>query len=271
MAKLQTDLLSERECWQARLNEYLQGGRKDLHSQTMNGSLSQVPIETSATPNLSKGRAEKASHNARQYQDGLGSGLINAPTSTTDRSMARQHSGQASNFSSSGIQHYQDSLASTPQPSVHNAITETPFFQKDHQEDFFDGVTTPATPERTINDMFSASTAAAGPSVQLVERMSAAVRRLESEKAASKDELDRLIAQRDEAREQVVTLLREVEEKRMADAKILKLETEIEEINRRYHTTLEMLGEKSEMVDELRADIEDVKQMYKDLVDTTMR
>jgi len=64
--------------------------------------------------------------------------------------------------------------------------------------------------------------------------------------------------------------MREAEEKRFADAKIVKLETEIEQINQRYQTTLEMLGEKSEMVDELQADIGDVKQMYRDLVNSTM-
>ena len=49
--------------------------------------------------------------------------------------------------------------------------------------------------------------------------MSAAVRRLESEKQASKDELDRLSVQRDEARNQVVGLLQELEEEKQAESK----------------------------------------------------
>lgn len=127
------------------------------------------------------------------------------------------------------------------------------------------------TPERTINDMISVSTAAAGPSVHLVERMSAAIRRLESEKAASKDELSRLSAQRDEARKQVVSLMREIKEKRVLDERSRTLETEISRLNERYQTTLEMLGEKSELVEELRADVADVKKIYRELLDSTMR
>ncbi|MCJ1395182.1 hypothetical protein MMC18_008063 [Xylographa bjoerkii] len=271
VVKLQNDLLLERENWQARLHEHLEAGRRELQSQTNDVLSPQLRTEFPVMPNRQKWQAEKASPHGRRHQVGSGLGLVNTTIPSTDRSMARRHSGQPPPSLGSGTPHGQDSLASTPQPSIHSGIPETPSSQTYHQEDFFDGVVTPATPERTINDMFSASTAAAGPSVQLVERMSAAVRRLESEKAATRDELDRLRAQRDEAREQVVTLMREAEEKRVADVKILKLETEIGEINQRYQTTLEMLGEKSEMVDELQADIEDVKQMYRDLVNNTMR
>jgi chromosome segregation ATPase len=119
--------------------------------------------------------------------------------------------------------------------------------------------------------MVSASTVGAGPSVQLVERMSSAVRRLESEKAATKEDLARLSAQRDEARAEIVALMREVEEKRAADAKVAKLEAEIQDINSRYQTTLEMLGEKSELVDELKSDIDDIKAMYRELVERTVK
>lgn len=124
---------------------------------------------------------------------------------------------------------------------------------------------------RGINDIISESTAGAGPSVQLVERMSAAVRRLESERAAFKDELARVAGQRDEARQQVVDLMREVEEKRNSDIRVQELEKHISELDQRYQTTLEMLGEKSEQVEELRADIADLKKIYRELVDSTMK
>jgi TATA element modulatory factor len=147
----------------------------------------------------------------------------------------------------------------------------TPSVQTADPEEFFDGIGSPSSQHRTINDMISASTAGAGPSVQLVERMSAAVRRLESEKAATKEELIRLSAQRDEAREEVVSLMREIEQKRAADEKVKELEESLLKMNERYETTLEMLGEKSELVEELRADVADLKQMYRELVDSTMK
>ncbi|KAE8376286.1 TATA element modulatory factor 1 TATA binding-domain-containing protein [Aspergillus bertholletiae] len=124
---------------------------------------------------------------------------------------------------------------------------------------------------RGINDIISESTVGAGPSVQLVERMSATVRRLESERAATKDELARIVSQRDEARQQVVDLMRESEEKKTADARIQELEKQHTELEERYETTLELLGEKSEQVEELQADIAEVKKIYRELVDSTMK
>ena len=134
-----------------------------------------------------------------------------------------------------------------------------------------DLVTTPATPERTLNDMFSVSTAAAGPSVQLVERLSASVRRLESEKATLQAEVDRLMAERSEAMGQVVALMEELETKRDADAKAAELKEEMEDTRVKLTTTLEMLGEKSELIDELRHDIVDMKEIYRSSLENTIK
>lgn len=128
-----------------------------------------------------------------------------------------------------------------------------------------------AAPARGINDIISESTVGAGPSVQLVERMSATVRRLESERAGSKDELARVTSQRDEARQQVVDLMRELEEKHVSDTRVRELEAKLIDLDQRYQTTLEMLGEKSEQVEELQADIADLKKIYRELVDSTMK
>ncbi|KAL4893979.1 TATA element modulatory factor 1 TATA binding-domain-containing protein [Aspergillus ambiguus] len=156
-------------------------------------------------------------------------------------------------------------------------VTDTPSITFEPDE-IFSGSRTPSAsggalsqPSRGINDIISESTVGAGPSVQLVERMSATVRRLESERAATKDELARITAQRDEARQQVVDLMRESEEKKTSDARIQELEQQLEALDQRYQTTLEMLGEKSERVEELQADIVDIKQMYRELADRTMR
>lgn len=150
-----------------------------------------------------------------------------------------------------------------PLPSIPDNIPESPSIHTMDQDDPFE---TGSSAQQTINDVVSGSTAGPGPSVQLVERMSAAVRRLESEKAASRDELTRLSAQRDEARKEIVNLMKEVEAKRVVDAKVGELEGKVAELNARYQTTLEMLGEKSEMVEELQADVVDLKKIYKELV-----
>jgi len=128
-----------------------------------------------------------------------------------------------------------------------------------------------SSPHRTVNELISVSTVGAGPSVQLVERMSAAVRRLESEKAASKEEMARIVGQRDEAREEVVSLMREMENLKSEKGRVDKLEEEVKEIKGRYDAALELLGEKSEECEELRNDVQDLKKIYRELVESTLK
>ena len=58
-----------------------------------------------------------------------------------------------------------------------------------------------------------------------MERMSAAVRRLESDLASTKEEMSRAIKQRDEARNECMKLMSEVEEKRRFQNAVQQSET----------------------------------------------
>ncbi|KAF3764911.1 hypothetical protein M406DRAFT_322793 [Cryphonectria parasitica EP155] len=69
----------------------------------------------------------------------------------------------------------------------------------------------------------------------------------------------------------MVSLMREVEKGRQAGEEVARLQAEVAEVSERYETTLELLGEKSELVDELKADVQDVKAMYRDLVERTIK
>lgn len=162
-------------------------------------------------------------------------------------------------------------LAPILSPSI-EALPAVPSIHPLERQDTYDS-TEPlsSSPQQIAQDMVSASTVAAGPSVQLVEKLSAAIRRLETEKVATKEELTRISAQRDEARAEMVTLIREVEEGRQAAEEVTKLQAQVAQVNERYETTLELLGEKSELVEELRADVQDVKAMYRDLVERTIK
>lgn len=115
-------------------------------------------------------------------------------------------------------------------------------------------------------DMVSVSTVAAGPSVQLVERMSSSIRRLETEMAASRDELARTLGQRDEARAEIVDLMREVESKRELEGQVRRLQEEKEALDTRFQAALETLGEKMERVDELEEMVGELKKVYRELV-----
>lgn len=101
--------------------------------------------------------------------------------------------------------------------------------------------------------------------------MSAAIRRLESEKVTAREELARIARQRDDARGEIVALMREVEGHKAAVQKVEGLEGEVADVKARYGAALELLGEKSEEVEELRADVADVKAMYRDLVERTVK
>ncbi|KAI8629301.1 hypothetical protein F5Y19DRAFT_96468 [Xylariaceae sp. FL1651] len=159
---------------------------------------------------------------------------------------------------------------SSPVASGFDYLASPPTQMAD-RDDAFENLERSASPQNVLQDMVSVSTMTAGPSVQVVERMSAAIRRLESERVAAKDELARISSQRDEARGEIVTLMRELETGKAAMKRATSLEKEVAEMNERYQTTLEMLGEKSELVEELRADVDDVKAMYRDLVERTIK
>jgi len=179
-----------------------------------------------------------------------------------ERRMSRPSSARIPQSSGHGTPKRQDS---TTLLSPNGDAPDMPFITMDH-DDYFDNTVSPSEHHHNVNDIISVSTVGAGPSVQLVERMSAAVRRLENEKVSTKEELARLASQRDEARAEILSLMQEVEAKRSDHSRVLELEKEVADINARYQTTLEMLGEKSELVEELKADVEDVKAMYRDLV-----
>jgi hypothetical protein len=153
-----------------------------------------------------------------------------------------------------------DSFGSLGFPYLNTASTSRTSLPAD-DDDYF----SPSSPHRHP-DLVSVSTVAAGPSVQLIERMSAAVRRLESEMAGSREEIGRVVAQRDEARAEIVELMRELEEKRTTDSRAKELEAEVAYARLRLETTLEMLGEREERVGELSQDVKDLKEMYRELV-----
>lgn len=156
-------------------------------------------------------------------------------------------------------------------PTV-EALSTAPSVHPLERNDPFDtGEMMSSSPKQIAHDMVSVSTVAAGPSVQLVEKLSAGIRRLETEKVAAKEELARISGQRDEARAEIVALMREIEKGRLAGEEVARLREQVAEVNERYETTLELLGEKSEMVEELRADVQDVKAMYRDLVERTIK
>lgn len=270
VTKAKKDLQAEREAWEVsqtqRVEEEKARQREEL-SRTPDALYQHFRTDSPVTSSRNRkgSNPDKHSPHGRRYHGLAMSGV------PMERPVSRRSSTQPLHSADTRSLSRQNSATFTHSSPVNGTVPETPSITIHDQDDFFDGVRSPASQENTINDVISASTGGAGPSVLLVERMSAAVRRLESEKAASKDEFARISQQRDEAREQVVSFMREAEEKRKLDERIIALEKDNQGIQERYLTTLEMLGEKSEKVEELKADVTDLKQMYRELIDSTMK
>jgi hypothetical protein len=174
----------------------------------------------------------------------------------------------------SGTASRQDSISSPPHHINGNSI---PFSASISVAPSIEGIDdnmdrdSTSSPHRTVNELISVSTINTGPSVQLVERMSAAVRRLESEKAASKEEMVRILSQRDEAREEVVSLMREIEGLKTDKDRVDTLEKDLKDVGAKYEAVLELLGEKSEENEELKNDVLDLKKIYRELVESTLK
>lgn len=270
------DLEREKRIWEAESQQRLEQERSKWQLEIQQHNPLSVSTHLQAnSPSIS---------NRRHSPDPLGIYNKRAPRSTASGmdstlspiermledarrpSTNRQKSSPSVRTPEIGTPQRQDSIPSGL--SILNGGINAPYPPSSHTVDYDEPFDMVPSPHRTINDMISVSTVGAGPSVQLVERMSAAVRRLESEKATHKEEMARLSAQRDEAREEVVALMREVEEKRGQEKRVSAVEKELREVKERYETTLEMLGEKTERVEELEADVQEVKKMYKELVST---
>lgn len=270
-----SDLEREKKIWEAdlqhRLEEVKNKWRLEIQSQAVSSDVSHLRADSPSASFRRHSPDPLGIYSRRNLQRGISQGM-DLPLTPMDRmldearrpSSSRQKSASATRTPEIGTPQRQDSFASISSHPNGTSVTGTPSIQS--PPPFDDALDTASSPHLTINDMISVSTVGAGPSVQLVERMSAAVRRLESEKATFKEEIARLVSQRDEAREEVVALMREVDEKRKQDEKVEKLERQMKEMDERYETTLEMLGEKSERVEELESDVEDLKKIYRDLV-----
>ncbi|SMR42833.1 unnamed protein product [Zymoseptoria tritici ST99CH_3D1] len=253
-AETKADVDRQRKQWEAEMSQRLEEERSKSRREILS------PASRTESPNYFSRKG--SSVDVRQPKSRLTSHDL-AALHTEQRSTSRRSSNIAS-ASASRQESFSPSLsrqdsydASSPQavhptPSIEIGISEAGDFEE-------------SSPQRTIADLMSTSTAGpgVGPSVQLVERMSALVRKLESEKASFRDELARLGAQRDAARAEVVDLMREMEGKK----KVEEAEKAMEGLQGRYEASLEMLGEKEEEVAELRADVVELKRIYRELVE----
>ncbi|CEP10562.1 hypothetical protein [Parasitella parasitica] len=120
---------------------------------------------------------------------------------------------------------------------------------------------TPSISSRSSFD--SNSTTPAIVSSILVERLQANIRQLENQLNFYQTQLLSSSQSRDELSEEVLSMTQEMDQLRKQAKKTTQLEEQLQQLDDRYQTLLELLGEKTEEVEELKADLQDVKEMYK--------
>ncbi|QBM88625.1 TATA element modulatory factor 1 DNA binding [Metschnikowia aff. pulcherrima] len=99
--------------------------------------------------------------------------------------------------------------------------------------------------------------------IQLINKMSSSIRRLEAEINALKDENEQLAAEKESAQREIVDR-NELEQKLAAlDSRISQLQHELDQKAQNEGTLLEVIGEKLEKVAELEADVADLKDLLR--------
>ncbi|KAG0266596.1 hypothetical protein BG011_001785 [Mortierella polycephala] len=104
-----------------------------------------------------------------------------------------------------------------------------------------------------------------GPAVAM-ERLSTMVRQLEGQVAFLSEQVRTANRNKDELSDELVRVTMEVEELQKAASRLPITEQELGLLQERHRAALEMLGERTEEVQELRADILDVKEAYRDQI-----
>ena len=110
------------------------------------------------------------------------------------------------------------------------------------------------------------STQTTNNNLQLVNKMSSNIRRLEIELHTLKDECTKLLDEKEQREQELLESIKLNDEVNELKEKIAELEKTIQEKSIKEQTMLELIGEKSEQVEELKADVVDLKDLCRSQV-----
>lgn len=137
-----------------------------------------------------------------------------------------------------------------------------------HDADSYSGDDSFSLHSKSINHSILNVLPAAGGSnnIQLITKMSLSIRRLEIEINALKDENAALVADQESAQQEILAKIKETEELHALKDQLEQLQREVDAKAAHEQTLLEVIGEKSEQVEELRADVADLKDLCRQQV-----
>lgn len=122
------------------------------------------------------------------------------------------------------------------------------------------------TPSDTNNDNLDINSMAINSNPQLVNRLGSEVRRLENELRNMQRDQARLAEDKENANEEILKLLERNEKATKTIEENKNLREELETVSKRLEVSLQLLGEKTETVEELQNDVNDLKDMIKQQV-----
>ncbi|KAJ3225276.1 hypothetical protein HDU81_008048 [Chytriomyces hyalinus] len=105
----------------------------------------------------------------------------------------------------------------------------------------------------------------------VVERLVHNLKQLQGQVSSLQMQMQLVTKTRDELAQELVKATAENSDLKNAGSKVESLETQLAELNRRYNAALEMLGEKTEQVDELQERILEMKRIQKAEIEEIMR
>ncbi|KAF9356602.1 hypothetical protein BGX34_009851 [Mortierella sp. NVP85] len=122
--------------------------------------------------------------------------------------------------------------------------------------------TGPTTPSGGLMNLGSNATGQA----VAIERLNSVVRQLEGQVTFLTEQVRSANKNKDELSDELVRVTMELEDMQKQTSRVSGVEQELSLLQQRHRAALEMLGEKTEEVQELRADLQDVKQAYRDQI-----
>lgn len=165
------------------------------------------------------------------------------------------------------------SVSSTPTLSRSSSISgvdmaglQTSFLSQDESHDHSFA---PMSASASGSNLYDAVRMGAGSSV--IESLQSQLKLREGEIAHLQLEIGNLEKTRSIMAEELVKLTNQNDELEEEVKEIPKLRIQLRDLDQRYNTILQMYGEKAEEAEELRLDLEDVKNMYKTQIDELLR
>ncbi|XP_056258528.1 TATA element modulatory factor [Seriola aureovittata] len=151
---------------------------------------------------------------------------------------------------------------------VDNAGLHTPILSQDDSLDHSLGTMTMSVSMSGTN-LYEAARLSGGSSI--IENLQSQLKLREGEIAQLQLEISSLERSRSVMAEELVRLTNQNDEMEEKVKEIPKLKIQLKDLEQRHNTILQMYGEKAEEAEELRLDLEDVKNMYKTQIDELLQ